>query len=278
MRPETDGTEHHFQKGNGPDRPERGPLQTRINAFGDDADLKVIEPVEDYVNCLAHSPKEFDKSVREFRVQVDRFWGTVQSIETEAARSEQIGGAAGLSGAVAGVGLAALGPSAAVAVATTFGTASTGAAISTLSGVAASNAALAWLGGGAVAAGGGGMAAGKALLFLAGPVGWTIGGVAVVGSGVYLHYRNGELARRAAWERVRVEAELRSLRTAMREIQGLTASTGKHIAGSLDELGWLRAHAPNDYRQFDREQKQRLGALVNHILALGKLLRAEVTL
>ena len=71
-------------------------------------------------------------------------------------------------------------------IATTFGVASTGTAISTLSGAAATNAALAWLGGGALAAGGGGMVAGKALLVLAGPVGWAIAGVALVSSGLLL--------------------------------------------------------------------------------------------
>lgn len=53
---------------------------------------------------------------------------------------------------------------AAMSLATTFGTASTGTAISSLSGVAATNAATAWLGGGALAAGGGGMAAGTVVL------------------------------------------------------------------------------------------------------------------
>ena len=195
---------------------------------------EVIEPVEEYVNRLAHSPKEFDKSVREFRIEVDRFSETIQRIETEAYRSETVGGAAGVSGAAAGVGVATLGPSVAMAVATTFGTASTGTAISTLSGAAAANAALAWLGGGAVAAGGGGMAAGKALPVLVGPVGWTIGGVALAGSGIYLHCRNGELARRAVRERVEVEAEMRSLRTADGQIEGLGSSTRTHVVFTLN--------------------------------------------
>jgi membrane protein implicated in regulation of membrane protease activity len=73
-------------------------------------------------------------------------------------------------------------PSAALWIATTFGTASTGTAISTLSGAAAANAALAWLGGGALAAGGGGMAAGSTLLALAGPIGWTIAGATLLSS------------------------------------------------------------------------------------------------
>lgn len=50
------------------------------------------------------------------------------------------------------------------ALVTALGSASTGAAISALSGVAATNATLAWFGGGALAAGGAGMAGGTAIL------------------------------------------------------------------------------------------------------------------
>ena len=239
---------------------------------------EVIEPIEEYVNGLANTPKEFDKSVRAFRIEIDRFDGTVQRLKTEAAKSEKIGSGVGLAGATAGIGLAALGPSAALAVATTFGTASTGTAISALSGAAAAHAALAWLGGGALAAGGGGMAAGNALLALAGPVGWTVGGLALVGSGTYLHYRNGVLAEKAVQERVRVEGEIRSLRTAHREIEGLGASTRTHTEGTLASLGWLCDYAPRDYRQFNPGQKEHLAALINHIRSLSELIRKEVAL
>ena len=242
------------------------------------AAAQVVEPIAEYVNRLANSPRDFDRSVREYRVGVDRFENAMHRIETEAAKSAAVGGGAGVAGATAGVGLAAFGPSVATAVATTFGTASTGTAISALSGAAATNAALAWLGGGALAAGGGGMAAGNALLALAGPVGWTIGGLALAGSGIYLHYRNRELAQRAVQERVRVEGEIRSLRTASREIEGLAASTKTHTEGTMAVLGWLRENAPNDYQQFDGGQKERMAALVNHVRSLGELLRREVAL
>lgn len=110
----------------------------------------------------------------------------VEKIESdyEAAAKANVG--RGVAGGALGAGVAALGPTAAMGIATTFGVASTGTAISALSGAAATNAALAWLGGGALAAGGGGMAAGNALLALAGPVGWVIAGVALVGSGLLL--------------------------------------------------------------------------------------------
>ena len=238
---------------------------------------EVIEPVEDYVNGLANTPKEFDKSARAFRIEIDGFENTVQRIETEAARSDKIGSGVGLAGATAGISLAALGPTAALAVASTFGTASTGTAISALSGAAATKAALAWLGGGALATGGG-MAAGNALLALAGPLGWTVGGLALVGSGTYLHYRNGVLAQRAAKERVRVEGEVRSLRTAHDEIERLGASTRACTEGTQASLGWLCSRAPHDYHQFDSEHKERLGALINHIRSLSELIRKEVLL
>ena len=186
---------------------------------------EVVEPVESYVNRLARSPKEFDRSVREYRIEIDRFKSTVRRIETEAKRSEAIGGGAGVAGVMAGGGMAAFGPTVAMAVATTFGTASTGTAISALSGAAAANAALAWLGSGALAAGGGGMAAGHALLALAGPVGWTVGGLAVAGSGIYLHSRNGDLARKATQERLGVEGEIRSLRAVPRDLSALPWAT-----------------------------------------------------
>jgi hypothetical protein len=65
-----------------------------------------------------------------------------------------------------------------------FGTASTGAAISGLSGAAAWNATLAWLGGGSLAAGGGGMALGTIVLggIAVGPA-LMIGGFMVAGQG-----------------------------------------------------------------------------------------------
>ena len=141
-----------------------------------DAATEDILDVESYVNLLANSPKEFDTSVAEFRVEANRFQGTVSRLETQAARTTRLGAGTGAAGVTAGVGVAALGPSAAMAVATTFGTASTGTAISALSGAAATNAALAWLGGGAIAAGGGGMVGGTALLALAGPVGLGLAG------------------------------------------------------------------------------------------------------
>lgn len=90
-----------------------------------------------------------------------------------------------INGGVAGGAAAVAAPQAALMGVSAFASASTGTAIAGLNGAAATNATLAWLGGGSLASGGGGMAAGQAVLGLvaAAPAAF-IGGitVAVVGS------------------------------------------------------------------------------------------------
>ena len=248
----------------------------RLHELRIDAATELILDVESYVNLLANSPKEFDTSVAEFRVEANRFQGTVSRLETQAARTTRLGAGTGAAGVTAGVGVAALGPSAAMAVATTFGTASTGTAISALSGAAATNAALAWLGGGAIAAGGGGMAGGTALLALAGPVGLGLAGAALVGSGVFLNSRNRKHARQATEDLTKVEAEVRSLDAARNEIGRLHRATERHTHGCNTMLSWLST-APADYQDFNDTHKKRLAALINHIRSLSGLLQAKVS-
>lgn len=238
---------------------------------------EVVERIEAYVNRLANSPKEFERTVAGYRVEASRFDNDVERLERALAQSTLAGSAAGGAGVLAGAGVAALAPSAALAVATTFGTASTGTAISTLSGAAATNAALAWLGGGALAAGGGGMAAGNALLALAGPVGLTVAGFALVASAVYLHARNKRCTVEANQKRAEVEVGIRSLTMAKRATVGLSQLIRKHADGSQADLVWLTEHAPANYGQFDDDQKKRLTALINNIGTLGKLLGEQVT-
>ena len=237
---------------------------------------EVVERVEAYVNRLANSPKEFRKGVAEFRVRADRFKDDVERLEQAAAHSTRVGNTTGAAGVLAGAGVAALGPS--VAVATTFGTASTGTAISALSGAAAANAALAWLGGGALAAGGGGMAAGSALLALAGPAGLTVAGFLLVGAAFYKHRRNRKCAQEAHERRMKVEEELRSLTAAEREIDGLVQLIAQHSDGCSADIDWLTEHAPRNYANFGDHQETRLGVLINNIQALGELLGKGVTL
>lgn len=237
---------------------------------------RIISAAESYVNELANSPKEFRKEISEFRIQRDRFDHVVDEITAKAKEVAHVAGGVAGAGAVAGVGVAALGPSAAMAIATTFGTASTGTAIASLSGAAATNAALAWLGGGAIAAGGGGMAGGGAFLALAGPVGIGIGAVAV-GSGVlWARAKNKRIAEQAYEEAAKALAGCHSLERALAEVNLLKVQTLDHANGASEQLTKLRMTAPHDYTLFDLECKQELAALVNNIRSLSQLLNKSV--
>ena len=97
----------------------------------------------------------------------------------------------GIGGAAAGTagGFAAAGATTAAVMA--LGTASTGTAIASLSGVAATNATLAALGGGAIAAGGGGMALGSAVL------GGATLGVGLLVGGMIFNFTGSKLSDKA---------------------------------------------------------------------------------
>lgn len=126
-----------------------GPIADFINTFGR---LKNVE--------IANSPELEKLKVGDFTTQ------TLVELrkEYQLLMESGLGLGAGLSGGAA----LAFGAYSGTMM---FATASTGTAISALSGVAATNATLAWLGGGSLAAGGGGMALGTAVLggIVAGP-------------------------------------------------------------------------------------------------------------
>ncbi|MGB3946140.1 MAG: hypothetical protein WBK76_04880 [Candidatus Saccharimonadales bacterium] len=245
---------------------------TELHAVRHKVSTELMATVESFVSHLANSPKEFEKSYGTFKAETQSFCGLVRRLNIEAANVEFTAGSSAAAGMAAGVGTAAFAPTAAMAVATTFGTASTGAAISGLSGVAATNAALAWLGGGALAAGGGGMSAGSALLALAGPIGWGIGGAAIIGGSLYARSKNKKIADEALEHRVKIEASTRTLGVAKDWVKRMIGSTQQHANGMAELLGVLIRTAPNNYLLFNAGQKEMLGALINHMNSLSKLL------
>ncbi len=237
---------------------------------------KIITPVENFINTLANSPKEFDKSFALYKAEYEVFSELVDRFKAESTSTKiksNIGAGAGVA---AGVGTAVLMPTAAMAVATTFGTASTGTAIKTLSGAAKKNAALAWLGGGALAAGGGGMAVGTAFLALAGPIGVGIGTVGIVGSGLFASSKNKEIAEEANKKRRNILTTHTKLKATHMEIDKLVSLTNSHNHGVNQLLKNLTESAPKDYHSFNGQQKDKLGALINHIESLTKLLNKKV--
>ena len=230
-----------------------------------------IALVETLVNSIANRPKSFDKEFDEIRLNRNNFKSACEFGERElqAARNAVSGAGAGLA---AGASVAFMAPSAAMWVATTFGTASTGTAISTLSGIAAQNAALAWLGGGALTTGGGGIAAGNALLAMSGPIGWSIAGATLLTSILLFTKKRTNLNKKKNEEiesvkkntiQVKeVDAELKEL---LDETIAMRDGVNDSFTGSLEMYG-------KDYTLFSDEQKKNLGTLVNNTKALSALL------
>lgn len=178
-------------------------------------------------------------------------------------------------GAGVGVAIVTLGPTAAMGIATTFGVASTGTAISTLSGAAATNAALAWLGGGALAAGGGGMAAGNALLTLAGPVGWAIAGLSVLGSGLMLLKATVEQKRRENIFKSISERDVNSYKLAIIELDERITRIIADVCRLNDAIKEIATYGL-DYTLMTEQQQYSLGAYVNLMAASTQLLVSPI--
>ena len=121
-----------------------------------------------------------------------------------------------------------------------LGTASTGTAISGLSGAAATNATLAWLGGGSLATGGGGMAAGTVVLG-----GITIAPALIVG-GFYLaskgekaltEARRYEKKRNIDIEKLKtVEDVLKKIEQRIDELHGLAKKLNRHTRKAMAKI------------------------------------------
>ena len=231
--------------------------------------------VELLVNSIANTPKSFDTLLGEISAQKAEFLDAEMFArkDLEAAKHSAAGAGTGF---VTGAAVASVAPTAAIWVATTFGTASTGTAISTLSGAAASNAALAWLGGGALAAGGGGTAAGSALLALAGPVGWTVAGASLLASVVLLSKK--KLETRAAKQEAL---------TAVKQNVATVERDDAQIADLLQKTTTLRVELMNSYGQalvyFGAEfpslsdsERHNLAILVNNTKSCAALLARRV--
>ena len=154
-------------------------------------------------------------------------------------------------------------------IATTFGTASTGTAISALSGAAAQSAALAWLGGGALTAGGGGMAAGHALLAMAGPVGWTIAGATLLASITLFTVNKFKLNKQKKEEIEAVNNNTKDTRIISEKIQVLIDEVTV-LREKLSELYGDSLHEfGKDFLTIPEDRQMQLGVLVNNTKSLA---------
>ena len=121
------------------------------------AAMKTLRRAADFLVRANVRERDFDEGMRITAQEFEELKKKVDASVVELAASL---GASAAGGGAAGVAAAA----GAYAAVSSFATASTGAAIGGLSGIAARNATLAWLGGGTLASGGGGIAAGASTL------------------------------------------------------------------------------------------------------------------
>ncbi|UEL48216.1 hypothetical protein [Terrisporobacter hibernicus] len=239
--------------------------------------LRLIKSIENYFNSLSNKPKELIDTVNQIKLNYTNFEKEIRSLELESKKAEKVSGSVAGAGVAAGVGVAAFGPSTAMAVAMTFGTASTGTAISALSGAAATNAALAWLGGGALVAGGGGMGAGGTFLALAGPVGWAIGGAGVIGGGALANKKNKEIARKAENATCEVKKETTKISKVHIKVNSIKKEIND-ICINLKQL-YERMSALNitNCRQFNSEQLANMKILINTTESLSRKINEKVS-
>ena len=237
--------------------------------------VDTILNIEHLINSIANQPKSFATDFEEVETYRKQFLESCEfaNRELQAAREAAVGAGAGLA---AGASVAFMAPAAAMWIATTFGTASTGVAISTLSGAAATNAALAWLGGGALVAGGHGMAAGNALLAMAGPVGWTIAGATLLSSILLFASKRTKSNKKKNEE---IELVKKNTET-VKEIDGKISAILDKTASIRNKLNAQYKDSlvfyGKDYQVMTTEEKMNLGNLVNNTKSLSALFNEKV--
>lgn len=237
--------------------------------------VKLIQEIELLLNSIANKPKKFEKTISDIQAEQKKF-RDAEEYAAEAMKAAVKSGISVAAGVAGGAAVASMAPSAAMWVATTFGTASTGTAISTLSGAAATKAALAWLGGGALSAGGAGVAGGQALLALAGPIGWGITGVTTAASVVALGHKNKKIADEAIAEAKKITIAGAEVNESSAKIQHLIDETVMLMDDLRDMSRANTLLRDANYLELSEKEQYRLGAMVNSTLALAEMLNKTI--
>lgn len=238
--------------------------------------VALIKSVEVLVNSIANHPKSFDKEIQEVNSHWTRFVNAAAFAEKELEAAQRSMLTAG-GGFAIGASVSSMAPSAAMWTATTFGTASTGTAISTLSGAAARRAALAWLGGGLASAGAGGVAAGEALLALAGPIGWSITGISILSSLVIFADKKNKMAKEKEAEILKIKRNACSLKESTAEIEDLYSRHEAFYNKLLYQLDSDMDLEGADFTAISDEDRTRLGTLVNNTIILANMVSENIT-
>ena len=236
--------------------------------------IELIQSVQNVINSIANTPKNFDTELGEIVSEISKFRET-ESYAKEAYKASLKAGTNLVGGAALGLGIASMGPTALMSFATTFGTSSTGVAISSLSGAAAQKAAEAWLGRtflGFAIKSGVGMSAGQALLAFSGPISWGLLAATTSKSLISLTKKNKEIANKAVEEAKEIEIARGVAEEITEKVNALKHKTIS-LKNNIDEqIQKLIEFKNRDFKTLDDDDKIFLGTIVNKTLSLSVLL------
>jgi hypothetical protein len=221
--------------------------------YGDFQMNVMIDTIGRFVDFIENNIGNSKQSQKKFLAGLDGISvKQVKEYKTATIEGEQF-----FQGGIKAIGGAAAGYGGAMSLATSVGVASTGTAISGLSGAAATNATLAWLGGGSLAAGGGGMFVGSIVLG-----GITIAPALMIGGFVFASQAEKALTKAQKYEAkinkaiAEIEAIgdfLEQVRQRIYELGYLLKSLNERAIDGLDELESLTYFDQN--RDADRFQQ-----------------------
>lgn len=223
---------------------------------------RFIDFIERKVGKAKQSEKEFSEGLEGISVQqLDEYKSATMQAE-----HYFVGGAKAVGALTAGYG-------GAMSLATSVGVASTGTAISGLSGAAAWNATLAWLGGGSLAAGGGGMALGSLVLggITIGPA-VLISGFVLAGEGekALTNARKYEADVNIAIAQIDAAKDfLQQVRQRISELKGLIELLNDRAVLSLNELDSLASFDRNNDK--DIEKFRQVGLFISTLAEIMKI-------
>ena len=228
--------------------------------------IQTIKQVERYIIALANKPRDYETKMGEIQMRYIEFETSYGKIQKDTGQVSSVG----MAGTLGGASIALMGQETMMAVAMTFGTASTGTAIASLSGAAATNAALSWLAGGSLAPGGAGAIAGQTMLRFLGPIGLLISGVSLTASLMQINKSNKEIAENAEKSITAIKKEIERIK----EINVQVLSWNKEtIALSTAITSHLRRiSSKHDYNTFSDDDMNELISLFNSTEVLSKLI------
>lgn len=228
--------------------------------------IQTIKQVERYIIALANKPRDYETKMGEIQMRYIEFETSYGKIQKDTGQVSNVG----MAGTLGGAAIALMGQETMMAVAMTFGTASTGTAIASLSGAAATNAALSWLAGGSLATGGAGAIVGQTMPRLLGPIGLLISGVSLTASLMQINKSNKEIAENAEKSITAIKKEIERIK----EINVQVLSWNKQtIALSTAITSHLkRISSKHDCNTFSDDDMNELISLFNSTEVLSKLI------